>query len=165
MPTGTVRIILVVGGVVLAQAFPTVEAGVAGEEAGGGNGTVPTDGGTGETPAGDAQGGGGGPQGNAGGAPTRDASIIVLNGTDVTGLAERTATLVQDLGYTNVDFGDAETDSDETVIFYQPEYREVALDIRQGLGLGQAPMSRATGEDDVAHVTVLLGADYGEANG
>ena len=53
--------------------------------------------------------------------PARDTiSLAVLNGTSTTGLAAQNATTAEGLGYTDVETGNAPTQSGPSVVYYRP---------------------------------------------
>lgn len=164
MATGTVRIVLVVigvvvGALVIARAFPETSAPAATSDTSpvdddtttGGDGGQNTGGGGEQT---DGQGGGGD------GGTGMDVSILVSNGTDVSGLAETTADFITGLGYTNVDFGDADSGFSETTIYYRPDVREEAQELKDAV-YRRAILRRATADSDY-QINVVLGADYTE---
>ncbi len=163
MATGTVRIVLVAIGIalgvfVIARAFPSGATDVST------SGTSSVEDGTTTTTTGpDGQGGGspatGGEQGGGAEDPTgMDVRILVSNGTDVSGLAEGVADFVSGLGYTSVDFGDADSNFSETTIYYQRDAREQAQQLREAVHK-RALLRPATADSDY-EINIVLGADY-----
>ena len=163
MATGPLRILLVVvglalGAFVLANAFPSGEATVAPSN-------VPVETPTDEQPAeGESPPAEGEPDGGDGGAQQPGAQgvrVQVLNGTDESGLAERTATRIEALGFEDVSFGDAETNYDDTTIFYRDGFREQARELKDEV-YPEAVLQGGTAGDAI-DITVILGTDYTRA--
>jgi hypothetical protein len=93
--------------------------------------------------------------------------LAVLNGTGVTGLAGRTATTAEGLGYLNVEKGNAPAQSGASVVYYRPGSREAAVQVAQDLhilgGTSPLPASGALAEaaPPDADVIAVLGPGQG----
>jgi len=165
LATAALRAVLVLAAVVLgvfvlSKAFPS-----------GGEATVPqtpaepatSPSPTTPAPTGDQTGGGGG---GGGGAPEahdpEDIRTQILNGTDVSGLAADTQTLLEDAGYDVVTVGDAENKPIErTIITYLRRFQADAQALQTEF-FSDAELQRAAPDAD-ADITVTLGVDYAEA--
>jgi hypothetical protein len=93
--------------------------------------------------------------------------LAVLNGTGVTGLAGRTATSAEGLGYVNVTSGNAPAQTGPSVVYYRPGSREAALQAAQDLDVagGASPLpasgSLAEAAPPDADVIAVLGPGQG----
>jgi hypothetical protein len=167
---GLVIAALALGVFVLSKAFPTGnEAGVPATPGGGGGGQT-----TSPLPSpedtGDGGGGGGGGQqggGGGGGSEARDPSKVqlhVLNGTDVSGLADDTRQVLEDAGYRVLTVGDAQDKPYEvTVISYLKAARADAEVLRDQFFPG-AELEQAAPNLQV-DITVIIGEDYAASQG
>ncbi len=162
MATGTLRIVLValalaLGAFVIARAFPSGTAAVSTTDTGNDEGDTP--GGTpgnGEQADGDTTGDG---QGDGTGEATgMDVRVLVSNGTNETDLAKTVAGFIEGLGYTNVDFGDADGNFAETTIYFKRDVREQAQQLRDDV-FKRASLKSATADSDY-EIQVVLGSDY-----
>jgi LCP family protein required for cell wall assembly len=87
-------------------------------------------------------------------------SVRVLNGTDVSGLAARTASLLEGYGCEVADTGNASQKADTTLII---DHRGSARRAeRVAAWLGGGAISVAPGDDDSTDVTVVLGRDMAD---
>lgn len=101
------------------------------------------------------------------GAPARDQiNLVILNGTETTGLAAKTQAQAESIGYSNVGVGDAPATQANTVAYYRtgedPAAQQVAADLgaqtEQALTAGSGIESAAvTVQPDVDVVLVLGG--------
>jgi hypothetical protein len=157
--TAALRATLVLGAIalgifVLAKAFPTGAGGVPPVATDASPETSPTE--TGDGGDGDEDGG------NQGTPEPPDVSgleIQVLNGTEVSGLAECTATELEELeGFQDVIFGDAAGSSyPRSQINFVAEVREVA-DHLKATYFKRAELVTAQGSD--VKLSVILGDEY-----
>lgn len=93
-----------------------------------------------------------------------DIRIQVLNGTDISGLAESTGEALQDDGYDVQTFGDAQNKPYEvTEIFYKRRFEADAAVLRDTYFPGAELMD--TAPDAQVDVTVIIGEDYAAAQG
>jgi polyisoprenyl-teichoic acid--peptidoglycan teichoic acid transferase len=95
--------------------------------------------------------------GSSGGAPI-SATVEVLNGAGVAGLARSTAERLTQRGFTIANVGDAAASQAQTIIQVRPEARRAADDVASALGV---PRSRITEVSNLsgADIRVVLGAD------
>lgn len=168
MATGTLRVVLVVVGLVLgifvlAKAFPEGGAAVSVEDQ-----TVSTDGdeGTNGTTTGETgqPGDGGGTQEGGGeDVSLADLRLQVLNGAGETGLAADTKEFLESLGYRNIEVADAASPADTTTIHFSSGFRDEAQQLREEL-YPDAELVGGVAGDVPVDITVILGSDYVEAN-
>ncbi len=85
--------------------------------------------------------------------------VVVLNGTDIGGLASRTAEMLVDKGYDVLDVGNADKETGTTLILDHRGQARRAQRVAETLGLGA--ISAAPDGDNPADVTVILGGDFG----
>lgn len=164
MSTAALRGILVVAAValgvfVIVKAFPTgsSSAPIQDEAPAGDDGTTET------TPPDDGQQDSPPAQGN--GEPVVEGiTVQVLNGTDVSGLAETTKDRVEALGYADVLFADAVRDQEQTSVNYTRDAQADAEFLQQELfpRAELIPVAAGAAEFDI---TVILGADYADEAG
>lgn len=89
--------------------------------------------------------------------------VAVLNGSGVTGLAGRTATQIEGLGYSGVTPGNTTGQTGPTIVYYRPEQELAARKVAQDLGYGLSQVKELTaavpaGEAPAdAQVIVVLG--------
>jgi hypothetical protein len=172
MTTAALRAVIVVGSVILgvvllARAFdttaqPGIDVTAPAGDAGPGDGDEETDG----------QGGGGGAQGGGGGGggdqqqiakPPEIANleILVLNDTDVDGLAGCTATELEEReGFLGSEIGDANNQYERTTIFAQTQVRDVAEYLKDKY-FTRAALATAA-KDAASELTVVIGPDWAE---
>ncbi len=87
--------------------------------------------------------------------------VVVLNGTDVTGLAARTAESLEEHGYEVLEVGNAERKTATTLILdHRGQARRAE---RVSSVLGRGVISAAPDGDNPADVTIVLGADIARA--
>jgi hypothetical protein len=89
-----------------------------------------------------------------------EVTVQILNGTDVGGLAEDTAMLLEDEGYDVPTFGNAQQDYDATQIFYRPAFQADAESLQQRF-FPTAELSKGAPNAN-ADITIVLEADYSE---
>jgi hypothetical protein len=87
----------------------------------------------------------------------RGVSVAVLNGTEVNGLAARTASLLEEYGCEVLEVGNAERSSDTTIVIDHRGRTERAERVASWLGCGVISVD-PDGEKE-ADVTVILGRD------
>jgi LytR cell envelope-related transcriptional attenuator len=93
--------------------------------------------------------------------------LAVLNGTGVTGLAGRTATSAESLGYVNVTTGNAPAQTGASIVYYRPGSREAARQVAQDLDIlgGASPLPEggalAEAAPPDADVIAVLGPGQG----
>jgi hypothetical protein len=93
--------------------------------------------------------------------------LAVLNGTSVTGLAGRTATAAERLGYVNVPSSNAPAQTGGSIVYYRPGSRDAAVQAAQDLDIAGSvtplPASGALAEaaPPDADVIVVLGPGTG----
>lgn len=96
-------------------------------------------------------------------AETHDPSEVtvqILNGTDVAGLADDTATLLEDEGYDVPTIGNAQQDYDSTQIFYRPKFQADA-EALQDRFFTTGKLSKGAPNAN-ADITIVLEDDYAE---
>jgi len=91
-----------------------------------------------------------------------DIALAVLNGTNTTGLAARTAGEAEGLGYVGVTTGNAPTSTSPTIVYFRPGQRAAAQRVARDLQVAavqQLPASGALADaaPDGAKVVVVLG--------
>jgi hypothetical protein len=84
-------------------------------------------------------------------------SVAVLNGTEVSGLAARTATLLEERGCEVVEVGNADRSSETTIVIDHRGRAERAERVASWLGCGV--ISVDPDGEKAADVTVILGRD------
>lgn len=91
--------------------------------------------------------------------PALELSILVLNGTDTSGLQNAAGDQLAATGWNIASRANASVDDEtETVVYYRSaEYEGIALGLVQQLAVGSVQLSDAF---QGAPVTVVLGADY-----
>jgi LytR cell envelope-related transcriptional attenuator len=89
-----------------------------------------------------------------------EVTVQILNGTDVAGLAEDTATLLEDEGYDVPTFGNAQQDYDSTQIFYRPQFQADAESLGERF-FPTAKLSKGAPNAN-ADITIVLEDDYAE---
>lgn len=154
---GLVLAAVVLGVFVLSRAFPSDgEASVP---------TTPDQ--TATTPApttppadGEEAGGGGGGQPET--HDPADIRVQVLNDTDVSGLAEDTAALLEEEGYQVPTIANYEGSVDQTTIFFRPPFRADAQALRDSL-FTTAALEEADPDLRGVDLTVVLAQDYVDA--
>jgi hypothetical protein len=164
LSTAALRATLVLGVIalgvfVLAKAFPTGAGGVP---------PIPVETTEETSPPEDGGDGGNGDGGTGTGGETpqppdvSDLEIQVLNGTDVSGLAECTATELEELeGFADVIFGDAQGSSyPKSRISYRNQVKDVAQYLEQTYFSGAELQTAVAGTD--VNLSVILGDDYAE---
>ncbi len=162
LSTAALRATLVLGAIVLgvfvlAKAFPTGAGGVPPAATGTGTEeTTPPD--TGKDD--DGGGGGGGDQDTTEPPDVSGLEIQVLNGTDVSGLAECTANELERLeGFSDVIFGDAAGSSyPRSQISYRPDAKDAAEYLKQTY-FKRAQLETAVQGTDV-RLSIILGDEY-----
>jgi LCP family protein required for cell wall assembly len=92
------------------------------------------------------------------GSGSSSASVEVLNGAGVPGLARSTADRLQRRGFVIRSIGDAERAQTQTIIQTRPDARRAAEDIANALGIPSSRVSDAPGLAD-ADVRLILGSD------
>ena len=159
---------LALGVFVLSKAFPSGDGGVTTVTPGGGGGETTISESPSPSPATSPQGGGGG--GGGGGGDSGEArepsevELYVLNGTDVSGLADSTQDVLEEAGYRVLTVGNAQGGPYETsVIRFKKRFRADAELLRDQFFPG-ASLEQAA-PDAQAQVTVILGDDYAAAQG
>lgn len=153
---GLVLAAVVLGVFVLSRAFPSD-----------GEASVPTPDQTATTPApttppGDGEEAGGGGGGQPETHDPADIRVQVLNDTDVSGLAEDTAALLEDEGYQVPTIANYEGSVDQTTIFFRPPYRADAQALRDSL-FTTAALEEADPDLRGVDLTVVLAQDYVDA--
>jgi hypothetical protein len=83
---------------------------------------------------------------------------VILNGTDIGGLASRTAEMLVNRGYDVLDVGNADKKTGTTLILDHRGQSRRAQRVAEALGLGA--ISAAPDGDNPADVTVILGGDF-----
>ncbi|HEX2145074.1 MAG TPA: LytR C-terminal domain-containing protein [Glycomyces sp.] len=95
-------------------------------------------------------------------APIPDPSeieVVVLNGTDQTGLADQAASQLEDRGFIVVDTGDADENYDGTAqVFFGPDQYAAGLHTYAYFYQGRQEFQLDWGEP----ITVVLGDDFAE---
>lgn len=96
--------------------------------------------------------------------PPSTVRVVVANGSDITGLAGRTAQLLAQSGYTTSNATDALVDAPQSIVYFAPGYQPNARAIATLLTLGPDRVQALSGQvaqDQPADagVVVLLGAD------
>jgi LCP family protein required for cell wall assembly len=87
--------------------------------------------------------------------------VVVLNATDIKGLAARTAEFLAEQGYDILDVGNADRKTGSTLIL---DHRGQARRAQRVAGtLGMGVISAVPDGDNPADVTVILGGDFGSA--
>lgn len=165
LATAALRAVLVLAAVVLgvfvlSKAFPSGGEAIPPTTPGQPSPTTPSP--TAASPTGEETAGGG----EATQEPHDPADIRtqILNGTDVSGLAADTQTLLEDAGYDVVTVGDAQNKPVErTIITYARRFRADA-EVLQTEFFADAELQQAAPDAD-ADVTVTLGVDFAEAQG
>ena len=89
------------------------------------------------------------------GPADRTASVTVLNGTRISGLAAKAATALRAVGWT-VSVGNGRTTAPTSVFYATTDQQAVAQTLVSDLGVGVIEQSSQYG----SRLTVLLGADY-----
>lgn len=166
LSTAALRATLVLGAIalgvfVLAKAFPTGAGGVPPIPVETTEETTPPEGEDGGN--GGENGGGGGNGGGATEPPdVSGLEIQVLNGTDVSGLAECTATQLEEMeGFADVIFGDAQgSNYPRSQISYRNEVKDVAQYLKDTY-FKRAELQTAVAGTDVK-LSVILGDDYAD---
>lgn len=96
-------------------------------------------------------------------APPRDEIVLaVLNGGDVQGLAANTAEQAEELGYVDVESGNAPAQTVPTTVYHVPGQRPAAERVADDLQIGPIEQLPSSGEladaaPDGARVVVVLG--------
>lgn len=91
------------------------------------------------------------------------ATIEVLNGSGVAGLAARTATRLTNAGFTVATVGNASQAARQTQIYAASSAQASAQTVAQALGLGNDRVSVTSGLPTGVTVEVLLGSDLGSS--
>jgi hypothetical protein len=89
-----------------------------------------------------------------------EVTVQILNGTDVAGLAEETAALLEDEGYDVPTFGNAQQDYEATQIFFRPRFEPDAQSLQERF-FSTGELSRGAPNAD-ADITIVLEEDYAE---
>jgi hypothetical protein len=94
------------------------------------------------------------------GAPARsEINLVVLNGTETSGLATSTQTQAESIGYTNVGKGDAPQTQATTIVYYRTGEQAAAQQVAADLG-AQSEEALVTGSPiESAAVTVQPDVD------
>ncbi|MET0729195.1 MAG: LytR C-terminal domain-containing protein [Acidimicrobiales bacterium] len=96
--------------------------------------------------------------------PPAEVSVIVLNGTSVSGAAGKYSTAIGTAGYQMLDPGDAPTKIPTTQVFFTPGFEQEAAAVALAAGapgtVTPVPLtSPPPGEVGAANVVVVIGAD------
>lgn len=94
------------------------------------------------------------------GAPARDQiNLVVLNGTETSGLAGKTQAQAESIGYVNVGIGDAPETQPTTVAYYRTGEDAAAKQVAADLGAqSEEPLTTGSGVESAA-VTVQPDVD------
>lgn len=84
--------------------------------------------------------------------------VTVLNGTDVRGLARRATNLVRDLGYDVVEYGNADSKTDSTMILVHTGHTDWAR--RLALGVGGARIDNEPDSLRYVDLTLVIGSNW-----
>jgi LCP family protein required for cell wall assembly len=95
----------------------------------------------------------------AGDSSAPPASVEVLNGAGVAGLAARTADRLSQQGFTIANVADAPRTQTQTTIVSKPAARQAAQQIGAALGVPTSRITESTTAGGTADVQVTLGAD------
>ena len=95
----------------------------------------------------------------AGASSAPPASIEVLNGAGIAGLAARTADRLSQQGFTIANVADAPRTQTQTTIVSKPAARQVAQQIGVALGVPTSRITESAAAGGTADVQVTLGAD------
>lgn len=90
--------------------------------------------------------------------------VQVLNGTDEQGLAAATAKKLEALGLRIVKIENAAKDYEVTTLFYRPDSRAIARELKRLEFPGARLQSTTNDLAPNVQVTIALGADYAERN-
>ncbi len=93
-------------------------------------------------------------------APARaGVTLVILNGTSVTGLAARTKTQAEGLGYTNVGIGNAADDGSPTTAYFRAGARAAARQAATDLGARRVQPLPAGSQIEAAALEALPDAE------
>lgn len=84
--------------------------------------------------------------------------VIVLNGTEIRGLARRATNLVRDLGYDVVEYGNASAPRDSTAILVHTGHADWAR--RLARGVGSAIIDEQPDSSRYVDLTLVIGRDW-----